>query len=207
MNDNGDHASNRPSFNIFSEKIFQDQMASDQSLVAIFCELLSTAYQHTCKSFYIPTSDDALLSLSRLKQDFGRMECIHEVGDICLSGSSCDVFFTAISYENWDFERDVEEQQEKIHHYRTRHSSMEKRCLHALVVSKVEWEARKKHPDEMIQYKRLRTFLRHDHSRDFPFVLLFWEDVVTLLGENPEYLSAFNNVSTFLAEIEKNGRL
>ncbi|QOY35039.1 hypothetical protein AWH56_020360 [Anaerobacillus isosaccharinicus] len=70
-----------------------------------------------------------------------------------------------------------------------------------LLVSEKIWEDSKKHPEEMIQYKRLRNYLRHERGTKTAFIVLFWEDILELLEDREEVEPAFHCLKTMLEKL------
>lgn len=176
---------------LFSRSFFNQNTPIEGQLKNNFFHVLKSAYLRTCHHFYLPVLDETLQNLDQLKLEAENSSIkvdLNEDEDILIKTARNIVVIHAIYKQKWQFETDVKERMDlQLEQMGGRNA------IQVLTVSKEIWEDSKKHTEEMIHYKRLRNYLRHDQRGKDPFIVLFWEDILDFLeereGDNPAYLS------------------
>jgi hypothetical protein len=151
-----------------------------------FIDMLAEAYTHTAEKFYLPVHTDTLGDFQQFKGDFENVLVTLEhhnqelLEEILVTTPRMIVTMNVKQCGRWRFETDIIGHFEKVNDIKKRleRQGDAKTVIQVLLVSKKIWNKFKKQPDEMIEYKRLRNYLRHERQKEAPFIVLFLEDVL-----------------------------
>jgi hypothetical protein len=151
-----------------------------------FFDMLEEAYTRTVEKFYLPIHTDTLEDFQQLKGDFENGLVTFEyhnqelLEEIVVTTPRMLVTMNVKQWGRWRFETDIIGHFEKVNEIKKRleRQGHAKTVIQVLLVSKKIWDSYKKQPDEMMDYKRLRNYLRHERQKEAPFIVLFLEDVL-----------------------------
>lgn len=161
-----------------------------------FFVVLKSAYHRTCQYFYVTVLGETLQNLDQLKLESEKSSMNVDVNkgeNILLQNPTNFVFINAKYQQKWEFETDVKERMDQFEK-----QADGKNAIQVLLVSKKIWEDNKKQPEEMIQYKRLRNYIRHEREAKVSFIVLFWEELLELLDEREEVNSTYLSLKKML---------
>jgi hypothetical protein len=152
--------------------------------------MLEEVYTRTAEKFYLPVQPDFLVNLQQLKRDIEKQSLTFELQnhqdlleEIVITTPRMIVSMNVKQDGKWTFKTDIIDHFLKLDEVNTRleKQGQAKTMVQVLLVSKKIWDTDKKQPNEMVEYKRLRNYLRHEREKDIPFIVIFFEDVLELI--------------------------
>lgn len=180
-------------FKVLGGCIFNELIPQYGSLTKAFFDQLEKAYSDMHTEFgLLEEPDQKVIESLRNFKEFVQKENVHvdfdhhiekehgEVADILISSPNGFVAIEAKLYEDWNFEKDILSNRERIKHLS---KNSEINGVQVLLISKTKWMNGKKIVKPGANVSKLVQFAKTQEFRNLPFILLYWEDLIYIVRD------------------------